>query len=40
MFPLFKRGGGREKFYPVLKGGGALKVSDPLFSHFVGPPTP
>ena len=38
MFPLFKRGGGdgREKFYPVLRGG-AQKVLDPRFSHFVAP---
>ena len=26
-FPLFKRGGGRERFYPVL-GGGAQQVLD------------
>ena len=35
-FPLFKRGGGYEKVYPVLSGG-AQKVSDPQFSHFVAP---
>ena len=31
---------GRNKFYPVLGGGGggeAQKVSDPQFSHFVAP---
>ena len=27
-------GGGREIIYPVLRGG-AQKVSDPQFSHFV-----
>ena len=32
--------GGHEKFYPVLTGGGgAQKVWDPQFSHFVAPPT-
>ena len=35
--PLKKRGGGQQ-FYLVLKGGGARKVSDPRFSHFVNPP--
>ena len=33
--PLFKkegRGGGSNKFYPILRWGG---VSDPRFSHFV-----
>ena len=35
-FPsLKKRGGGREKFDPVLRGGGAQKVLDLHFSHFV-----
>ena len=29
---------GRNKFYPVLGGGGGRKqVSDPQFSHFVAP---
>ena len=38
MFPLFKRGGGRKKFNPVLReGGGVQKVSDPQFSHIVAP---
>ena len=32
MFPLY--GGGCEKFYPVLRGGGGKKVSDPQFSYF------
>ena len=41
-FPLFKRGGGREKFYTVLSvcvggGGGACTVSNPRFSHFIDP---
>ena len=33
--PIFKRGGGgHDKFYPVLRGGGgAQKVSDPRFSN-------
>ena len=35
--PLKRRGRGREKLYPVLRGGG---VSDPRFSHFVAPPLP
>ena len=33
-FPLCNMGG-REKFYPVLKG--AQKVLNPRFSHFVAP---
>ena len=43
MFPLFKSGGGgagRTKFYPVLRRGGAQKVSNPRFCHFVAPPLP
>ena len=38
-FPLFKRGGAR-KVLPCLEGGGggAQKVLDPRFSHFVAPP--
>ena len=31
--------GGREKVLPCLEGG-AQKVSDPQFSHFVAPPLP
>ena len=33
-------GAGHKQFYPVLSegGGGAQKVSDPQFSHFVTPP--
>ena len=40
---ILKRGfhsskGGREKCYPVLKGGGGpQKLSNPRFSHFVAP---
>ena len=30
--------GGRNKFYPVLRGGGAQKVSDSRFSRFAAPP--
>ena len=37
-FPLFKRGGAR-KVLPCLEGG-AQKVSDTRFSHFVAPPSP
>ena len=37
-FPLFKRGVGAQKVLPCLGGGGAQKVSDPRFSHFVVPP--
>ena len=33
-------GGGGTKFYLVLRGGGAQKVSDPQFSNFVHPPPP
>ena len=33
------KGGGRKRFYPVLRGG-MQKVPDPQFSHFVGPPPP
>ena len=32
--------GGCEKYYPVLRGGGAQTISDPRFSHFVTPPPP
>ena len=35
-FHSLKGGGGYEKVYPVLSGG-AQKVSDPQFSHFVAP---
>ena len=35
--PLKKGGGGHEKFYPVLRGGGAQKKSDQRFSNFVAP---
>ena len=31
-------GGGLEKFYPVLRWGGAQNVLDPRFPHFVAPP--
>ena len=34
------KGRGRKMFHPVLRGGGAQKVSDPRFSHFVPPPPP
>ena len=34
-----KREGGHVKFYPYEKGG-AQKVSDPRFTHFVAPPSP
>ena len=38
-FPLFKWGGGGEKFNPVFEGGGrgreAQTVSDPRFSNFL-----
>ena len=39
-FSSLKGGGGREKFYPVLRGWGVgvQKVSDLRFSHFVAPP--
>ena len=32
--------GVRERFYPILRGGGAQKVLDLRFSHFVAPPLP
>ena len=35
-FPLFKTGA--HKVLPCLDGGGAQKVLDPQFSHFVAPP--
>ena len=38
-FPHFQRVG-RRMFYPVLKGGWALKVLNPRFSHFVANPPP
>ena len=37
-FPLFKRG--VQKVVSCLEGGGAQKVLDPRFSHFVAPPPP
>ena len=37
-FSHIEEGGGHEKFYPVLRGGGAQNVSDPRFSHFEPPP--
>ena len=40
MFSHFKRGG-VHKVLPCLEGvGGAQKVSNPQFSHFVAPPPP
>ena len=39
MFPLFKTLGA-QKVLPCLEGGGAQKVSDLRFSHFVPPPLP
>ena len=38
-FPVFKRGGVKT-FTLSWGGGGAQKVSDPQFSHFVAPPSP
>ena len=32
--------GGARKVLPCLEGGGAQKVSDPRFTHFVAPPSP
>ena len=37
MFPPFKGGGGRKKFYPVFSGGRAQTVLDMRFSHVVAP---
>ena len=38
---LNERGGEARKVLPWLReGGGAQKVSDPRFSHFVAPPLP
>ena len=36
-FPLFRRVG-REKFYPVLRGGGTKSFGPAIFPIFVTPP--
>ena len=37
-YPYEKGGGGKS--FSHAEGGGAQKVSDPRFSHFVAPPLP